>query len=90
MLPSSRQERMHPTTPFVLRITTHQGAAVRPFRTAAEAYDGAASVRRTIAEVGAALQVEDVSSGAVLGEWRFDEGGWLLNAGAAPSPAHAR
>lgn len=69
------------TAPFILRVSSTCGCVARPFRTAAEAYDGAAAVRRTVGDPGAVLQVEDVTSGAVLGEWRHDGSCWLLDPG---------
>ncbi len=71
---------------FVLRIRASSATSVRPFHTAAEAYDEAAAVRRTLCALGSRLQVEDVTAGAVLGEWCHDGSRWLLEQTDARSP----
>jgi hypothetical protein len=67
--------------PFAVRISSTLHTAERPCRTAAEAYDGAAAVRRAVGDAGTVLQVADVTSGAILGEWRHDGTCWSLHPG---------
>lgn len=81
---------MQRAAPFVLRIAAASGTSVRPFPTAAEAYDEASAVRRALSGAGSLLQVEDVTSGAVLGQWRHDGTGWLLEDSAPRSPSALR
>lgn len=74
---------MSSASPFILRVVSGRRGSVRPFRTAAEAYDEAAFVRRTNLGLGSRLQVEDVQSGAILGQWRHDGTTWALEDQAA-------
>ena len=78
---------MQRAAPFVLRIAAASGTTVRPFPTAAEAYDEASAVRRALPGAGSLLQVEDVTSGAVLGQWRHNGTGWFLEDSDARSPS---
>ena len=63
---------------FVLRILAASGTSVRPFASAAEADDGASAIRRALPVAESLLQVEAVTLGAVLGQWRHSGAAWLL------------